>query len=350
MAPCIARMSDTPLLPAEWHPQHAVILSWPHARGDFRNRLDAAHDQFLRTAAAIAPATPLIVIAPEDDTRIAADLVASGVTSERFRLVTLPTNDIWARDFGPITVFRNGAAVHKDFSFNGWGAKYASAADDAVTRGLAQAGLLPGTVETETAVLEGGSIESDGAGTILTTTRCLLAASRAGGQARSRAQAEDLLARTLGAKRVLWLAHGDLIGDDTDGHIDTLARFCDPGTIAYQAVGEGEDPQTQELKAMEAELQALRDAHGRAYRLIPLPMPAAIHAGDGRRLPAGYANFLITNRRVVVPTYNDAQDAVALDRLRAAFPAHEVVGVDCRLLITQNGSLHCTTMQIPLMP
>ena len=150
-----------------------------------------------------------------------------------------------------------------------------------------------------------------------------------------------------GAARVLWLAHGDLIGDDTDGHIDTLARFCDPHTIAYQACDDRSDPHHAELSAMEAELHALRDAEGNPYRLIPLPLPAPAYDDDGRRLPAGYANFLITNAQVLVPTYDDPADAEALARLRKAFPAHTVRGVDCRTLIAQNGSLHCVTMQIP---
>ena len=336
----------TTTLPAEWAPQQAVLLTWPHAAGDFGPMLDAAHAQFLHLALAIADSTPLLVVAPPDQPALRDELIAAGVPAERLAIVPLPSNDVWARDHGPVTVFRDGTAVHLDFRFNGWGGKFTADADDAVCAALAAAGALPGTSEALPIVAEGGAIESDGAGTILTTTRCMLDPARNAGA--TRASVEAWMAEHFGAARVLWLAHGDLIGDDTDGHIDTLARFCDPHTIAYQACKDAADPHHAELSAMEAELRALRDAEGNPYRLVPLPLPApAYDEADGRRLPAGYANFLITNAQVLVPTYDDPADAEALSRLQAAFPGHAVRGVDCRTLIQQNGSLHCVTMQIP---
>jgi agmatine/peptidylarginine deiminase len=196
-------------------------------------------------------------------------------------------------------------------------------------------------------VLEGGAIESDGLGTLLTTERCLLAPTRNPGL--DQAAIEALLKDKFGLQRVLWLRHGDLLGDDTDGHIDTIARFCDAHTIAYQGCEDRDDPHYEDLAAMARELEALRTAEGKPYKLVALPLPAAIHdPDDGRRLPAGYANFLILNGAVLVPIYGDEKnDAVALERLRPCFPDREVLGIECRALIHQYGSLHCVTMQIP---
>ncbi|WP_043767049.1 agmatine deiminase family protein [Algiphilus aromaticivorans] len=334
-------------LPAEWAPQQAVQLTWPHAGTDFAPHLAAAQKQFLAIAAAIAETTPLIVVAPEDDDDLEAGLDAAGVPADRRRLLRLPCNDIWARDHGPITVIDDGRLIHRDFRFNGWGGKYPATADDALTAALHAAGALPGVVDAVPLVLEGGAIESDGQGTILTTERCLLDDARNPGA--TRADMGAALRRYLGAERVLWLDPGQLEGDDTDGHIDTLARFCDPTTIAYQASEDSGDPQHAMLQALADELRALRTAEGAPYLLIPLPLPAPMHDADGRRLPAGYANFLISNEQVLVPTYDDPADTEALARLREAFPAHKVHGVDCRTLVTQNGSLHCATMQIPVL-
>lgn len=336
-------------LPAEWAPQAAVQLTWPHAAGDFGRMLDAAHAQFLRLAVAIAEVTPLLVVVPDTPEARHAKLVAQGIPEERLRVVALASNDVWARDHGPITVLRNGERLHLDFRFDGWGGKFEARQDNALTARLAEQQALPARVQSVDWVLEGGSIESDGAGTILTTERCLLDPAR--NPTATRPEVETLLAETLGAQRVLWLAHGDLLGDDTDGHIDTLARFCSAQCIAYQACDDPEDAHYPELSAMAQELAAMRTAEGSAYELIPLPLPAPIHdPEDGHRLPAGYANFLISNGVVLVPTYDDPADAVALSRLQRAFPDHRVRGVDCRTLIRQHGSLHCVTMQIPAQP
>ena len=195
-------------------------------------------------------------------------------------------------------------------------------------------------------VLEGGSIESDGCGTILTTSECLLSENRNGEF--SRHQIEDCLAQRLGAQRVLWLDNGALLGDDTDSHIDTLARFVDPHTIAYVKCYDPSDDHFAELEAMERQLQAMTDVDGNRYRLVPLPLPRPIHDEDGLRLPATYANFLIMNSRVLVPVYADeVNDARALETLAGCFPGREIVPIDCRALIQQHGSLHCVTMQFP---
>ncbi|WP_020648463.1 agmatine deiminase family protein [Solimonas variicoloris] len=333
------------VLPAEWAPQRAVQLTWPRPEGDFARHFDTVEDTFLSIAVAITYFEDLIIAAGPDLETLRRRLVEGGAKAERLHLYTVPANDVWARDHGPITVFRNGRPVHLDFVFNGWGGKFDATLDNLVTRELAAQQVWQAPVESLDFVLEGGGIESDGAGTLLTTERCLLAETR--NPQFDRAQIEERLQQWFGVERVLWLKHGDLIGDDTDGHIDTIARFCDARTIAYQACDDEQDAHYEDLKAMEAELRALRTRDGEPYRLVPLPLPLPVFDEDGRRLPAGYPNFLILNGAVLVPTYGDPNDAVALERLRPCFPGRKVIGIDCRALIQQYGSLHCVTMQIP---
>ena len=335
------------ILPAEWAPQTAVMLTWPRNDGDFARHFAAVEQNFFAIAVAIARRENLHVNAAHDAPGLAARLVAAGVPKDRLRVYHLPNDDVWARDHGPITVLRDGKPVHLDFNFNGWGGKFPAERDNALTGRLIAAGAWDAPVETVDFVLEGGAIESDGRGTLLTTERCLLAPTR--NPHLDRAAIETLLKDKFGLQRILWLSHGDLLGDDTDGHIDTIARFCDAETIAYQGCEDRADPHYEDLAAMARELKALRTADGKPYKLVALPLPAPIYdPDDGRRLPAGYANFLIVNGAVLVPVYGDAEnDAVALERLRPCFPDREVVGIDCRALIHQYGSLHCVTMQIP---
>jgi agmatine/peptidylarginine deiminase len=338
----------TTVLPAEWAPQDAVQLTWPRADGDFARWFDEVERNFLAIAVAIARYEPLLVATAGEARALHQRLTRAGVPSRRLRVYPVPGNDVWARDYGPITVFRNREPVHLDFTFNGWGGKFEAGDDNRITRRLAEQEAWNAPVETIDFVLEGGAIDTDGAGTLLTTERCLLAPTRNPGL--SKAQVEEKLKQWLGLARILWLRRGDLLGDDTDGHIDTVARFCDPGTIAYQACDDRSDAHYEELAAMAAELAALRDPWGKPYRLVPLPLPEPIHDADGRRLPAGYPNFLIVNGGVLVPTYGCDADAVALQRLRPCFPGRELIGIDCRALIHQYGSLHCVTMQIPRSP
>ncbi|HMR02055.1 MAG TPA: agmatine deiminase family protein, partial [Candidatus Competibacter phosphatis] len=272
-------------------------------------------------------------------------LVAAGAERERCRRYVAPSNDIWARDHGPITVYRAGRPVLLDFRFNGWGGKFACDLDDRVTARLHELGAFGATArESVELILEGGGIESDGQGTLLATTECLFNSNRNG---LARTVLEQCLRDVLGIERFLWLRHGHLDGDDTDSHIDTLARFCDPRTIAYQGCADPADPHFEPLQAMAEELHAFRAADGEPYRLIELPLPAARHDETGRRLPAGYANFLILNGAVLVPLYGDPLDTVALATLQGCFPDRKVEGVPCEVLIRQSGSLHCATMQLP---
>ena len=315
-------------MPAEWELQSMVQLTWPHKGTDWAPILPEITAVYEEMAREIKKREPLLVV---DD---------------------IPHNDTWARDHGFITVEELTAKSQKltansqkpktllDFCFNGWGEKFEAKLDNAINRHLYDQGLVKGTYEDHLDfVLEGGSIESDGKGTIFTTTCCLMAPHR--NQPLTQAEIEERLKAYLGAERVVWLNHGSLIGDDTDGHIDTLVRICPNDTILYT----GGDDDHPDLALMEQELQALRTIDGHPYRLLKLPLPRPIY-DEGDRLPATYANYLIINGAVLVPTYAQPDlDAEALCIIGEAFPDREIVGIDCRAVIKQHGSLHCCTMQ-----
>lgn len=332
-------------LPAEWEAQDGVLLVWPHANSDWRETLPAVEPVFAEIARVISQSARVLIVAPAVEP-VRERLGLAGADQDRISLFQLPGNDTWSRDFGPITVLEDGRPVLLDFGFNGWGLKFAADLDNRITRGLDDLGAFGShEVRVPGLILEGGSIESDGAGTILTTRRCLLSPNR-NPHLDSRG-IEQQLCLLLGATRVLWLAHGYLAGDDTDSHIDTLARLCPEDTIAYVRCDNQSDEHYQELAAMEAELQAFRTMAGAPYRLVPLPWPQACFGPDGHRLPATYANFLVINNAVLVPTYGVPQDAAALETIARIFPGRQVVGINCLPLIAQHGSLHCVTMQIP---
>ena len=337
----------TTVLPAEWAPQDAILLTWPHADSDWRPWLDQADRTFAALAAAISRYEAVVIgcLDHPHSQRVRGLLAAASAVLERCRLYIAPSNDVWARDHGPITVYRDSRPVLLDFRFNGWGGKYACALDDQITDRLHALGAFGATPrEPVDLILEGGSIETDGRGTLLTTAQCLLNPNRNG---LDQATLEQRLRETLGVTRFLWLRNGYLAGDDTDSHIDTLARFGDSRTMVYQGCADPADPHFEPLRAMAEELRAFRTADDEPYRLIELPLPAARYDEEGKRLPAGYANFLILNGAVLAPTYDDPLDAVALERLRGGFPDREVVGIPCATLIRQYGSLHCATMQLP---
>lgn len=323
------------------------MLTWPHDGGHWARWLEAAEACFTDLAAAIAGFEDVLVVCRDGAHRdeIRERLHRAGVDPSRMHLWCVPSDDTWARDHGPITVLRDGVPVLLDFRFNGWGGKYPAARDDAITYALHRGGAF-GEVALERVelVLEGGSIESDGAGTLLTTRTCLLNHNR---NALPRDEIERRLTEALGVERFLWLEHGHLEGDDTDSHIDTLARLCPQDTIVHQSCGDTRDPHHRPLTEMARELAAFRTRSGGTYRTVPLPMPAPMHGADGARLPAGYANFLVINGAVLVPVYGDALDAEACRRIGLCFPGRQVVPVNCRVLVEQYGSLHCVTMQIP---
>ena len=309
-------------LPAEWEPQWGVQLTWPHARTDWAPMLDEITATYEEMAREIRKREELLIVGE-------------------------PSNDTWARDHGFITLVDDeGHTRFLDFKFNGWGEKFAAELDNAINRRIYDEGKVKGEyVDCLDFVLEGGSIESDGKGTIFTTTGCLLAPHR--NQPMTKAQIEERLKQELHAERILWIDHGNLVGDDTDGHIDTLVRICPDDTLLYMGAGEPDDEQYEELRLMEEQLKTFRTLDGKPYRLMKLPMPKAI-IFEGERLPATYANFLVINGAVLVPTYDQPDlDAEAMRVIGEAFPRREIVGVDCRSIIKQHGSLHCCTMQYP---
>ena len=336
------------ILPAEWAPQSGVMLTWPHAATDWAPRLAEAEPVFRDIARAVARHESLLIVCADDAhrRRVQGLLAEASVPAERLHLISAPSNDSWARDHGPITVLADDRPLLLDFVFNGWGDKYPAELDNGISRALCAAGAFAGApCQSVDLVLEGGALESDGAGTLLTTESCLLNPSR--NPRHDRHSLEARLSELLGFDRFLWLSHGALAGDDTDGHIDTLARFCDPVTIAYVKCDDPGDPHHDGLAAMEAELKAFRDRHGNPYRLVPLPWPGAKYGADGTRLPATYANFLIINDAVLLPVYDDPADDAAIAQVAACFPERTVIPIHCTPLIQQYGSLHCVTMQFP---
>lgn len=344
-------MTSKRVLPAEWAPQSAIMLTWPHPGTDWSGILDDVEPVFLEIATAVLARENLIVSCEhvarlQDLERELSAYAREHQLPGRVIAVPAPANDTWARDHGPITVTTDSGPLLLNFRFNAWGGKFPWEKDDALNQHLCNAGSFGTTpMANVDFVLEGGSIESDGAGTLLTTSECLLTPSR--NATLDRGAIENLLGETLGAERILWLNHGYLAGDDTDSHIDTLARFCSEDQLCYVACPDVADEHYSALAAMEEELQQFRQADGRPYRLTPLPWPDAIHDDDGHRLPATYANFLIINGAVLVPTYDVPQDQQALDILQGLFPDRDIVPINCRPLIRQHGSLHCVTMQIP---
>ena len=329
-------------MPAEWERQQLVLMSFPHEKTDWaKGDLKAALSPFIRIAQAIAYGEAVYIICKDKET------ISSMFCSTRnMTFIEIPTNDTWIRDYGYISIKENGANKLLDFRFDGWGGKFEAALDNSVNSTLHKKGYMGITpLEKIDLVLEGGSIESDGEGTILTTSACLCNPNRNGGL--SKEEVQVLLQKHLGAQRVLWIDHGYLAGDDTDSHIDTLARFVNSGTIAYVRCEDTEDEHYQELKAMEKQLQGFRKSDGTAYRLIPLPMCEAKYNTEGKRLPATYANFLITNDALIFPVYNDSKnDKLAETLFRDLFPEREVIPVNCMKLIEEGGSLHCSTMQV----
>lgn len=349
------------ILPAEWAEQAFVQIAWPHAATDWQPYLEAAWQCYAQVAREISKREPLVIVTPEPDVVYKYLLDQGDIEMQHIHLLQIETNDTWARDHAFITcIDENGKKALLDFIFNGWGQKFAADLDNMINRKAFTSlrDLLQGQasyIGPIRMVLEGGSIESDGKGTVLTTTSCLLADNR--NYYSSKQEAEELLLPLLHSQRILWLDHSWLDGDDTDGHIDTVARFCPNNTIAYVQCSNPKDEHYTELSAMERELQALRTADGLPYHLVPLPMPNAIYERDfadavdeerDQRLPATYANFLIVNGAVLMPTYGQPDnDAKAREQLQKAFPDREIVGIDCRVLIRQHGSLHCITMQYP---
>lgn len=333
-------------MPAEWEPVQAIMIAWPHADTDWAYMMpdvEACYDQLVMS---ILRHATLVVLTPHPD-YVYDRLSRLGADMDNVVIADTPTNDTWTRDYGPITIIgEDGCLAVNDFTFNGWGMKFAANQDNLATRRMYMSGILKGRYVNRLGfVLEGGSIESDGKGTILTTRECLLSPNR-NAQLTQR-EIGSYLKKVLGGTKVLWVEHGALEGDDTDSHIDTLARFAPENTIVYTGCQNPADVHYEDLKAMQSDLKAMRSADGQPYHLLELPLPAPIFDEDGLRLPATYANFLIVNDAVLMPTYGqEKNDRLASQILQVAFPNHIIEQVDCRALIRQHGSLHCATIQL----
>ncbi len=332
-------------LPAEWEPQGFVQLTWPH-KDSLWYEVEKVQECYTRIVSAILRYEPVLMVC-RDRLETVEDLKRCGLEDvSGIRFVQAPINDTWARDHGGISVFGDdGKKYVLDFVFNGWGLKFASDFDNQITRRAFEAGAFNAIYrDMRPYVLEGGSIDTDGAGTLLTTSECLLSLNR--NEYLSKEEVEQRLKSAFGLKRILWIDYGGIAGDDTDSHVDILARFCSYDTIAYTSCEDPEDENYASLKAMEEQLRSFRTLEGKPYRLIPLPLPEPLYLDD-YRLPASYANFLIINGAVLMPGAGSPLDDVAASRLRQAFPDRKVEVIDCRPLLSGHGGLHCVTMNYP---
>lgn len=338
--------------PAEWEASDAVMLAWPHPKTDWQPWLEDAERCFIALSLAILKRAKLLILV--NSAKLAARVTRlldgdAELAAGRLKFLTFDYNDTWLRDIGPISLQAGDQLRWLDFHTTGYGGKYSASKDDKLIAFLAaQPEFAHCQHQRHPFALEGGAIESDGAGTVLSTWTCM--GRRHPGK--NQTDVATIMAKTLASKRILWLESGELDGDDTDAHIDTLARFADASTIVYQGCTDASDPHFIGLQAMAAELkalktQALKTGAGKPYTLFELPWAGEILASDGRRLAATYANFLILNGAVLMPVYGLETDVTASAVLAQAFPNHEIVAVDCRVLIEQNGSLHCLTMQLP---
>ena len=339
-------MGNKYILPPEWAVQSAIQLTWPHAGTDWLPYLDDICAVYVEMADIITRYEKLIVVTPEPEN--VWRQLNTRLTKRQLENVTVHeclTNDTWARDHGFITLKDGDSARLLDFRFNGWGEKFPAKLDNAINRSLYANHVVKGEyVDMNDFVLEGGSIESDGKGTVFTTSQCLLAPRR--NQPMTRTEIEQRLKDSLCAERIVWIDYGHLDGDDTDGHIDTLVRTAPDDTLLYISCTDPNDSHYDDLRMMEEQLKTFRTADGRPYRLIRLPMPHPIY-DDGYRLPATYANFVIINGAVIYPTYGQPDtDAEAAKAIKEAYPERNIIGVDSRTVIRQHGSLHCCTMQL----
>lgn len=331
-------------VPAEWEDYDSVMIAWPHEATDWAGMLEEVTACYVGLAEAIVKSgLRLIVVSPH-----AAPVreALAGIPADSLIVFETPTNDTWTRDYGPITLETESGLELLDFQFNGWGLKFASNLDNMVNLRMVEASLLCRRYRPQLGfVFEGGAMETDGCGTMLTTSACLLSLNRNGVVTKD--YLREYFRRVMGIETLHFLDHGHLEGDDTDSHIDTLARFAPGDTILYVKSYNLADSHTAELELMEKELKALRTPAGHPYNLLALPLPDAVYDDNGDRLPATYANFLITPRTVLLPVYGQPDnDRLALQMLSVAFPDREIIGVDCRALIKQHGSLHCATMQL----
>jgi len=319
--------------PAEFEKQSFVQIIFPHEKSDWIDYLEEARENFVNIANAIAKYEKCLVVC--DDIALVKSYFKS---FENLEFVEFQTNDTWARDCSAISILENGEKKLLDFTFTGWGSKFDAHLDNEMSRALATHYKTP--MKTIDFILEGGAIESNNKGLLLTTSECMLNPNR--NSSYTKEQTTELLKRELGVSEVLYLDYGYLAGDDTDSHIDTLARFVDERTIMYLTCKDENDEHYEQISKMETQLKEFAKQYD--LDLIALPFTDAVYFDD-ERIPATYANFLIINGAVIVPTYRVSQDEEALQIFRDFFKERDVVAVDCSVLIRQHGSLHCVTMQ-----
>ncbi len=327
--------------PAEWERHGAVLMAWPHSATDWNYMLDEVRRCYLEIInAIIAAGEKVVLIGPEAE-------MSDVVFPDGVYKVYVETNDTWIRDYGPLTLTDGEDFTLLDFRFNGWGMKFAANFDNQVNRRLGELRVYERMPRScKDFVFEGGSIESDGCGTLLTTEYCLMAPNR--NEPMTRAQVEEVILSRLHGRKLLWITNGGLTGDDTDGHVDTLCRLAPGNSIVYTGCQDPDDEHYAPLRAMADELSGFTDADGNPFNLIELPLPDAEFDAEGERLPATYANYLVLEHAVLMPTYAQPEkDRLAADMLRIVYPDREIIGIDCRALIQQHGSLHCATMQLP---
>jgi agmatine/peptidylarginine deiminase len=336
-------------LPAEWEPQRALLVVWPHGKTDWSTELPAIERLYVKLVELVCLYQPMIIVYQDAEHQQVIQHHLQRLTPPRYpyHFIQIAINDTWVRDYGPLTVLDSlQRPVFVDFRFNGWGGKFLATNDDAVSAQLAQSGYFYDTgYQMSSLVLEGGAIETDGHGRLLVMRRTVIDNARNPGW--TQAAIEQELFRLLGIDDCLWLEHGWLTGDDTDGHIDTLARFVDEQTICYAACQTITDPDYHSLQALHEELTRLRTRTGQPYRLLPIHQPAPIFDQHGQRLPATYINFIVLNRAIIVPIYDDPMDRQALHQFAQAFPHHTIHACNSRITITQGGSLHCLSMHLP---
>jgi len=324
------------IMPPEWHPQDWLWIGFPHDPAEWPGFLEPAQEQIAAFANAVAESgqeVRLLVRSEANEAR-ARSLVSPGVTLER-RVF----GDIWLRDTGPLVMpDGQGGRIAKRFGFNGWGGKFLMEGDQTIGAELAESAGL--RVETADWILEGGAIDGDGTGLVVTTEQCLLNPNR--NPALSRGDIEARLARDLGFERVLWLGEG-LLNDHTDGHVDNLARFVAPGTLALPVPGDARDPNA----AAYADARERARAFGLAIHDVPSPWPTPDAVEEEGAEPASYMNFAITSRLVVVPTYGSPMDAEAVAAIGACFPDRETIGLRADAVLAGGGSFHCASQQMP---
>ena len=334
-------------MPAEWTPHEATWLSWPHNQDTWPTQLPEVQRVWVEMIRVLSSFEKVNLLVNDEATQydVLARLKSAGSNLDRVSFFHVPTVDVWMRDYGPTFItraHREHPLALNDWVFNGWGGKYAAYEnDDSVAKEIAARLKIPAF--THSLVLEGGSIDVNGCGTCLTTEQCLLNKNR--NPKMGRLEIEQFLKNSLGVTHVVWLAEG-IVGDDTDGHIDDIARFVAPTTVVCAVEGDPQDGNSAALRENYRRLQEATDQDGNKLSIVPLPSPAPVSCGASR-LPASYANFYIANGVVLVPLFNDASDSSALAVLKKLFPGREVMGLPCRALVAGLGAIHCVTQQQP---